>query len=270
MWGTRVRTAVCALAALGLGLAWPSAAVAQSDDVLGAQAFDGSIDLRTSVVGGETGWLDGGFGKLRWGGDDGDTQARARIAAADLAWKPQFSFNFAGLVSVRHQAGQSNDADLNEAFRSFRSGPAPTRFSARAGVFWPPVSLEHGGSTWQVQDSITPSAVNSWIGEEVKVLAFEGKLEHRFAGQSLALTAKLARGESPAIEASLVKDLGTEIEQAIPRWIADVIGAEPEIAVSAELRRTISYLEQLAPSFSLRGGTREIMRGIIARGLKLR
>lgn len=87
---------------------------------------------------------------------------------------------------------------------------------------------------------------------------------------SLALTAKLARGESPAIEASLVKDLGTEIEQAIPRWIADVIGAEPQIAVSAELRRTVSYLEQLAPSFSLRGGTREIMRGIIARGLKLR
>lgn len=87
---------------------------------------------------------------------------------------------------------------------------------------------------------------------------------------SLALTVKLARGESPAIEASLVKDMGTEIEQAIPRWIADVVGAEPDIAVSAELLRTISYLEQLAPSFSLRGGTREIMRGIIARGLKLR
>ena len=87
---------------------------------------------------------------------------------------------------------------------------------------------------------------------------------------SLGLTAKLARGESPAIEASLVKDMATEIEQAIPRWIADVLGAEPEIAASPELRRTLSYLEQLAPSFSLRGGTREIMRGIIARGLKLR
>lgn len=87
---------------------------------------------------------------------------------------------------------------------------------------------------------------------------------------SLALTAKLARGESPAIEASLVKDMGTEIEQLIPRWIGDVIGAEPDIASSPELRRTVSYLEQLAPSFSLRGGTREIMRGIIARGLNLR
>jgi len=87
---------------------------------------------------------------------------------------------------------------------------------------------------------------------------------------SLALTAKLARGESPAIEASLVKDLGTEIEQSIPRWIGDVLGAEPHLAASPELRRTVSYLEQLAPSFSLRGGTREIMRGIIARGLNLR
>jgi len=87
---------------------------------------------------------------------------------------------------------------------------------------------------------------------------------------SLALTAKLARGESPAIEASLVKDMATEIEQAIPRWIADVLGAEPDIAATPELRRTVSYLEQLAPSFSLRGGTREIMRGIIARGLNLR
>lgn len=87
---------------------------------------------------------------------------------------------------------------------------------------------------------------------------------------SLALTAKLAQGESPAIEASLVKDMATEIEQAIPRWIGDVIGAEPRLAVTPELRRTVSYLEQLAPSFSLRGGTREIMRGIIARGLNLR
>jgi hypothetical protein len=87
---------------------------------------------------------------------------------------------------------------------------------------------------------------------------------------SIAVTAKLARGESPAIEASLVKDMATEIEQAIPRLIADVIGAEPRIVASAELRRVVAYLEQLAPSFSLRGGTREIMRGIIARGLNLR
>lgn len=187
MWGLRAKFAVC-VAALSVSLLWPAVA-AQADDILGPQAFDGSIDVRASVAGGETGWLDGGFGKLREGGDNGSDQARVRVAAADFAWKPQFSFNTAGLVSVVHQDGQSNPVDLNEAFLSYRTNPAATRFSARAGVFWPPVSEEHSGSTWQVTDSITPSAVNSWISEEVKVLAFEGKLEHRFGEHKLALTA---------------------------------------------------------------------------------
>jgi hypothetical protein len=198
MWGTRVKSALCPLAALCIGCLLPSPALAQSDDVFGPEAFDGQIDLRAGVVGGETGWLDGGFGKLRWGGDNGDARARARIAAADFAWKPQFTFNLNGLVSVVHQAGQSKDVDLNEAFLSYRSNPAATRFSARAGVFWPPISLEHGGSTWQVTDSITPSAVNSWVGEEVKVLAFEGKVEHRFGSQTLAFTGALFKHDDMA------------------------------------------------------------------------
>jgi hypothetical protein len=192
-----IRSAFGALAALALGL-WAGPAQARSDDVIGLEAFDGSIDLRASVAGGERAWLDGGFGKLRWGGDNGETQARARIAAADLAWKPRFTFNLSGLVSVTHQAGQSNAIDLNEAFLSFRSNPAKTRLSARAGAFWPPISLEQGGSTWQVTDSITPSAINSWVGEELKVLAFEGKVEHRFADQTVAFTAAIFRHDDMA------------------------------------------------------------------------
>jgi hypothetical protein len=194
----RVKTAACACAAAWAALLCPSPAAAQAEAIVGPQAFDGSIDLRAGVVGGETSWLDGGFGKLREGGDNGGTQARVRVAAADLAWKPQFSFNLSGLVSVVHQDGQSRDADLNEAFLSYRTGPAATRFSARAGVFWPPISLEHGGSTWQVLDTITPSAVNSWVGEELKVLAFEGTLEHRFGGQRLALTGAVFRHDDMA------------------------------------------------------------------------
>jgi hypothetical protein len=195
MWGDRVRPVLRAWGALGLSLLWPVQAWAQADDVFGAQAFDGSIDVRASATDGEASWLDGGFGKLRYGGD---TQGRLQVASADLAWKPQFSFDLSGLVSVTHQAGQSTAVDLNEAFLAFRSGPAPTRFSARAGVVWPPISLEHGGSTWQVSDSLTPSAVNSWVGEEVKVLAFEGKLEHRFADQQLAFTAAVFRHDDMA------------------------------------------------------------------------
>jgi hypothetical protein len=87
---------------------------------------------------------------------------------------------------------------------------------------------------------------------------------------SVAVTTKLARGESPVIEAALVKDIGTEFEQAIPAAIEAAIAADPSAEVDADLHRTVAYLSQISPTFSLRGGTREILRGMIARGLGLR
>ncbi len=87
---------------------------------------------------------------------------------------------------------------------------------------------------------------------------------------SIACTARLEAGESPVVEASLVKDLGTSLEQELPLAIGDDLASHPDEAVSAELYRTLLYVTHIAPSFSLRGGTREILRGIIARGLGLR
>ncbi|EHP40055.1 putative acyl-CoA dehydrogenase [Cupriavidus basilensis OR16] len=87
---------------------------------------------------------------------------------------------------------------------------------------------------------------------------------------SVAVTARLARGESPIVEAALVKDIGTEFEQSIPALLEAAIAADPGQEVGAELYRTVAYLSQISPTFSLRGGTREVLRGMIARGLGLR
>ncbi|MBN3822045.1 acyl-CoA dehydrogenase [Burkholderia sp. Ac-20384] len=87
---------------------------------------------------------------------------------------------------------------------------------------------------------------------------------------SIAVTTKLARGESPVVEAALVKDIGTEFEQGIPAAIEAALAAQPGADIDAELYRTVAYLSQISPTFSLRGGTREILRGMIARGLGLR
>jgi alkylation response protein AidB-like acyl-CoA dehydrogenase len=87
---------------------------------------------------------------------------------------------------------------------------------------------------------------------------------------SVSVTAKLARGESPALEAALVKDLGTEMEQLTPVLIANALGREPDVPVSGPLLRTLAYVSHMSPSFSIRGGTREILRSMIARGLGLR
>lgn len=87
---------------------------------------------------------------------------------------------------------------------------------------------------------------------------------------SIAVTGRLAAGERPVTEAALVKDLGTSLEQSIPDVIARSLGSEPDVQVPAPLLRTLAYVAQIAPSYSLRGGTREILRSMIARGLGLR
>jgi alkylation response protein AidB-like acyl-CoA dehydrogenase len=85
---------------------------------------------------------------------------------------------------------------------------------------------------------------------------------------SLSVAARLAEGEDPALEATIVKDLGNSFEQAIPRLIQEQL--EVDLTSQEALPLLLGYLLQVSPSFSLRGGTREILRGIVARGLGLR
>lgn len=104
-------------------------------------------------------------------------------------------------------------------------------------------------------------------------LALTGRLTAELAvlrAMSLSVTAQLAAGASPTLEASLVKDIGTTFEQSVPRLIADRLGSRPDAVPDPELMRTLAFTTQIAPTYSLRGGTREILRGIIARGLGVR
>ena len=87
---------------------------------------------------------------------------------------------------------------------------------------------------------------------------------------SVSVTEQLARGESPVLAAALVKDLGTELEQTIPFAISEELGRHPGHKIPDGLLRALAYVSQICPTYSLRGGTREILRGMIARGLGLR
>ncbi|WP_349604806.1 acyl-CoA dehydrogenase family protein [Cupriavidus sp. DF5525] len=109
------------------------------------------------------------------------------------------------------------------------------------------------------------------VPDSVKAIA--GRIAGRVAvmrAMSLAVADRLDKGENPEIDASYVKDLGTEFEQAVPGWISEAMEQMPAFVPSEDLLRAHAYITQLAPSFSLRGGTRQILRGIIARSLGLR
>jgi alkylation response protein AidB-like acyl-CoA dehydrogenase len=83
---------------------------------------------------------------------------------------------------------------------------------------------------------------------------------------SISVAGMLEEGKEVAQEAALVKELGNSFEKVMPE-IARL--AAPEHAPEL-YRETFAETLLLSPSFTLRGGTREILRGVIARGLGLR
>ena len=84
---------------------------------------------------------------------------------------------------------------------------------------------------------------------------------------SLAVAGMLQDGKAPAREAALVKDIGNDYEQALPDRLRDAL--DPA-RTPAEAQEMLATMTMVARSYSLRGGTREILRGIIARQLGLR
>lgn len=88
---------------------------------------------------------------------------------------------------------------------------------------------------------------------------------------SLSLAERLSRGETPNLEAAVVKELGVSFEQSVPELARTLLAALPEdTPPPADLIALLQATLEIAPTYSLRGGTREIMQGIVARGLGLR
>jgi alkylation response protein AidB-like acyl-CoA dehydrogenase len=84
---------------------------------------------------------------------------------------------------------------------------------------------------------------------------------------SVSVAGMLQRGEQPNLAAAIVKDLGTQFEQEIPEVARKLV---PPAARSDGFAAALGYGVLWSPAFTLRGGTKEILRGIIARGLGLR
>jgi acyl-CoA dehydrogenase len=88
---------------------------------------------------------------------------------------------------------------------------------------------------------------------------------------SVSVAHALAAGEPAANQAALVKDLGTRFEQESVNVAAELAEfvhrgdrAYADLAVLLRASRLHS------PMFTLRGGTNEVLRGVIARGMGLR
>ena len=100
-----------------------------------------------------------------------------------------------------------------------------------------------------------------------------GRLQAHFITlrrMSRSISGMLQQGLEPANHAAMVKDLGTTLEQEIPEIARTLIACEPTGETTEDFLAVLAHSMLHAPSFSLRGGTREILRGMIARGMGLR
>jgi hypothetical protein len=171
----------------------PTAAADQGGgtDIFSGDTISVLLDGSLALADGERSFADRGLAKTRFGGtSDRDYKGYAVPVEADLIWTPRFTNSLSANVSTAWQRDQENAVDLIEAFVNWLP-PQTGRFGfqLRAGLMWPEISLEHStGGAWSVVDTITPSAINSWVGEEVKVIGLEGTVRTDIGGSTVGLT----------------------------------------------------------------------------------
>lgn len=166
-------------ATIALLFATPAAA---QDGMFERSTLSGVVVAGPVVAGGELAWTEGGFGKLEY--DDLSFDLDAIVA-----WRPRFSQRLAAHISLAGQRSLDEGTGLDEAFIRLRRDPrARVGFSGRAGLFFPPASREHDGPDWSTRYTLTPSALGTWIAEEIKVVGLEGTIHVPLGEQSGSMT----------------------------------------------------------------------------------
>ena len=175
-------------------LAWGACALAH-----GAE-WELALDVRAVSSDGRESFLDNGQGKLRF---DEDHQGM-QLGRLRAAWnQPIGELFFAHVEASTWDDDDKNPIDLTEAWIEYRPYPrAGFKSRLRLGAFYPPMSLESRAVGWETPYTITPSAISSWIGEEIRTVGLEGQVDwlgtrlgHSF---DLQLTAALFGWNDPA------------------------------------------------------------------------
>ena len=94
---------------------------------------------------------------------------------------------------------------------------------------------------------------------------------HTLRRMSVSVAGMLHAGKEPVLEAAIVKDVGTIWEQRLPHKARELAAfSEPEATNQIPFEKKLAYATTIAPKLTIQGGTTEVLRGIIARGLGLR
>jgi hypothetical protein len=157
--------------------------------------FSGYGDVRLIAPPSSDAYMDGGLGKLRYGSGDSNFQLGDFVGEGRVLVTPELMMT----ATARANDDYGPALNLLEAYARYR--PVSTdewRWSVKVGAFFPPNSLENQQVGWSSFWTITPSAINSWIGEELRIIGAEGTLEWRREGGTVTLSGAVFGDNDPA------------------------------------------------------------------------
>jgi hypothetical protein len=140
-----------------------------------AAQWDVSVDMRLVGADAPTSYLDGGLGILRYGDNrDGLQLGRARLALSqDLG--ELFTFKVDASAWGQHDR---NPLDVTEAYLQLHPYPlGDWRVRVKLGAFYAPISLENRAEGWESPYTLSSSAMDSWVAQELRTIGTEFKLE---------------------------------------------------------------------------------------------
>jgi hypothetical protein len=203
--GGMMRAAAAVAAGILIAASTAPAQDAEPEPGEGARITWGAVlDLRAARGSEEKAWLDGGLGKTRYGAPSGVGRTQFAVGQASLVADAALSEILAAHVQVNldaepNAAVSRARAGLVEAFALFRPEPSPRlRLRFKGGMFFPPISFEHPGPAWSTVHSITPSAINAWVGEELRSTGLEATAAYRGDRHELSATGALFSNNDPA------------------------------------------------------------------------
>ncbi len=137
--------------------------------------LDLSVDLRLIAADGQTSYLDSGLGKLRFDEDHDGLEVGRLRAAWSQTFGEKLNLRIDGSL---WRLSDHNAFDLTEAYLEFRPYPSEGwRSRVKLGAFYAPISLEHRAAGWTSPYLISSSAINTWVGEELRTIGAEYSLE---------------------------------------------------------------------------------------------
>ncbi|RZQ52641.1 hypothetical protein C1E23_13170 [Pseudoalteromonas phenolica] len=148
-----------------LGLSFSSVTIASNIQT----KFEGKIDASYGSGSDSLSWLDKGWGTTRFG----KNEDRFSISRAAFTSRIDFAYSWSLFGVAQYVPEPKANLGITEAYFQYKPIARGYQVSAKVGAFYPKMSLENTGFAWSSPYTYNYSALNAWLGEEVRAIGTE-------------------------------------------------------------------------------------------------